>query len=69
VQEFVALPQMGFVDGAGKESTEEFVTVGCIPTTDGIAFVGRSLTKKVVNISRGGSLVPIFQLRDPDKTR
>ncbi len=69
VQEFVVLPQAAFVDGAGKEPAEEFVTVGFLSTPEGIAFVGRSFTKKIVNISRGGSLVPIFQLRETEKNR
>jgi uncharacterized circularly permuted ATP-grasp superfamily protein len=68
-QEFVVLPKVAFVEGASQEPSEEFVTVGFIATPEGIAFVGRSFSKKVVNISRGGSLVPIFQLRETAQTR
>ena len=60
VQEFVPLPQVEFLDEKASTTTKEFVTVGFIATPDGIAFVGRSSPDRIVNISRGGSLVPIF---------
>ena len=63
VQDFVPLPQVEFLDPKTRELTKEFVTVGFIATPDGIAFVGRSSPERIVNISRGGSLVPIFLLR------
>lgn len=61
VQHMTPLPQAEFPDPKDlQDLTAEFVTVGFIATTDGIAFVGRSSTDRIVNISRGGSLVPIF---------
>ena len=61
VQEFVPLPKAEFLDlRNGKSTTQEFVTVGFIATPGGIAFVGRASRERVVNISRGGSLVPMF---------
>ena len=60
VQQFIPLPHAEFLDPASGELVKEFVTVGFVATPDGVAFVGRSSTQRIVNISRGGSLVPIF---------
>ena len=60
VQAFIPLPCVPFPDPVSRELGDEFVTVGFIATPDGIAFVGRSSRERIVNISRGGSLVPIF---------
>lgn len=60
VQELIPLPHVEFLDPASREVRKEFVTVGFVSTPDGVAFVGRSSPERIVNISRGGSLVPIF---------
>jgi hypothetical protein len=60
VQEFIPLPDVELLDLETRQPTKEFVTVGFIATPHGVAFVGRSSTERVVNISRGGSLLPIF---------
>ena len=45
----------------GKPQIEEqYVTLSVTATQRGVAFVGRSSTEPVVNISQGGGLVPIF---------
>ena len=59
-QQFIPLPHVEFLDPASRALVKEFVTVGFVATPDGVAFVGRSSTERIVNISRGGSLVPIF---------
>ncbi|MBI3087330.1 MAG: hypothetical protein HYY91_00365 [Candidatus Omnitrophica bacterium] len=64
VQEAVPLPQAEFPDPKDLDGrVQEFVTIGFIATPDGVAFVGRSSPERIVNISRGGSLVPVFLLR------
>lgn len=66
-QELVSLPRMDFLSNghgaSGQELSKEFVTLGFIATPDGIAFIGRSFSGRIVNITRGGSLVPIFLVR------
>ena len=64
-QELVALPRVEFLNGHGSEPAigKEFVTLGFIATPDGISFIGRSFTDRIVNITRGGSLVPVFCVR------
>ncbi len=42
------------------KAEEQFVTLGVTATSRGVAFVGRSSEEPVVNISRGGALVPVF---------
>lgn len=64
VQRMTPLPRAEFPDPKDlQELAAEFVTVGFIATSEGIAFVGRSSPDRIVNISRGGSLVPIFLIR------
>jgi len=64
VQQMTPLPQASFPDPKElQDLVDEFVTVGFIATPGGIAFVGRSSPQRIVNISRGGSLVPIFLIR------
>lgn len=64
VQHMTPLPQAEFPDPKElQDLVAEFVTVGFIATPEGIAFVGRSSPQHIVNISRGGSLVPIFLVR------
>ena len=61
VQERAALPTLEFLDPEEPtQATTEFVTVGFVTTSAGIAFVGRASREPVVNISRGGRLVPVF---------
>ena len=63
-QEMASLPQAEFLDPRTLEGTRsEFVTIGFLATPDGIAFIGRASPNRIVNISRGGSLVPTFLLR------
>ena len=65
-QAFVPLPRAEFFipDAQLPDATmKEFVTMGFIATPDGISFVGRSFGDRIVNISRGGGLVPVFLLR------
>ncbi len=59
-QAFIPLPCVPFPDPVSRELVNEFVTVGFVATPDGIAFVGRSSRERIVNVSRGGNLVPIF---------
>jgi len=64
VQEMVPLPGVEFLDPErGNGVLTEFVTVGFVATPQGIAFLGRSSPERIVNISRGGSLVPVFLIR------
>ncbi len=64
VQEFVRLPRVDFLNPADpRQLVSEFVTVGFIATADGISFLGRSSPERIVNISRGGNLVPVFVVR------
>ena len=64
VQEIAPLPQVEFLKPDDAHTVvKEFVTTGFIATAHGIAFVGRSSPDRIVNISRGGSLVPVFLLR------
>ena len=61
VQAIAGIPQLEFLDGNDAEGVvSEFVTVGFTATHAGITFVGRSSSERIVNISRGGSLVPLF---------
>jgi len=61
VQAFAPLPQVDFLHLRDpSKPTKEFVTTGFIATAGGVAFVGRSSPEHIVNISRGGSLVPVF---------
>jgi len=66
-QEIATLPSAEFFNPENHRSSAptEFVTIGFTATPHGIAFVGRSSTDRIVNISRGGNLVPIFILRRP----
>jgi hypothetical protein len=60
-QEIAPLPVADFLDPEDlTRATHEFVTVGFVTTPYGIAFVGRASPEPIVNISRGGRLVPIF---------
>ena len=64
VQEYVGLPQGQFLDaGDSHQVVSEFVTIGFTSTPAGVSFVGRSARDRIVNISRGGSLVPMFLVR------
>ncbi len=45
--------------GRPKEE-EQFVTLGVTATSRGVAFVGRASPEKVVNITQGGAIVPVF---------
>jgi len=64
VQEYVRLPEVEFIDSdAPKQSARESLTIGFTATPDGIAFLGRSCADRVVNITRGGSLVPVFTIK------
>lgn len=66
VQTFVPLPHAEFFtpdSPASDKPAKEFVTTGFIATPDGISFVGRSFSDRIVNISRGGGLVPVFLIR------
>ena len=64
VQALTPLPTVEFPDAQEPaHGIDEFVTVGFIATAHGIAFVGRSSPERIVNISRGGSLVPTFLVR------
>jgi hypothetical protein len=64
VQEFVRLPQVEFISPVnGHQPVNEFVTVGFTATAHGIAFLGRSSGNRIVNITRGGNLVPVFIVR------
>jgi hypothetical protein len=61
VQEFVRLPQVEFIATTnGRHPVSEFVTVGFTATPHGIEFLGRSSGNRIVNITRGGNLVPVF---------
>ncbi|MBI4356098.1 MAG: hypothetical protein HY597_06600 [Candidatus Omnitrophica bacterium] len=62
VQAYVELQQARFpaLDGTRVELANQWVTLGMTPTPHGIAFLGRAARDTVVNISRGGSLVPVF---------
>lgn len=66
VQELVSIPQAEFLDlDTHHGVVTEYVTVGVMATPDGIACLGRTNRDRVVNISRGGSLVPMLVLREP----
>lgn len=64
VQEVAPLPMADFLDPDDlTRVTHEFVTIGFIATSQGVAFVGRASPEPIVNISRGGRLVPMFLIR------
>ena len=64
VQEYIGLPRMEFIGPNDPQSvSNEFVTIGFIATNDGISFLGRSSPERIVNITRGGSLVPMFVVK------
>ncbi|MBI4354090.1 MAG: hypothetical protein HY595_02525, partial [Candidatus Omnitrophica bacterium] len=59
-QEAAPLPVVDFLDPEElTHVTHEFVTVGFIPSAHGVACVGRAAPEPIVNISRGGRLVPM----------
>jgi hypothetical protein len=61
VQEVAPLPTADFLDPEDlSRVTHECVTIGFIASPQGVAFVGRASPERIVNISRGGRLVPIF---------
>lgn len=59
-QDYTPLPVLEYPDPETRELAKELVTIGSIATPDGVAFVGRSSRERIVNISRGGSLVPVL---------
>lgn len=63
VQAKAAIPRMEFLDADHPDDVmNQFVTVGFTATPEGIALVGRSSAERIVNVSRGGGLVPLFVL-------